>query len=155
MKSRISHGLAKDPKPESGMWMMAEEMNPDSLLLREGQEFTAYEYDPDTKGKRKRHIKLIKLYRHHALCMVNGRHMECFTYSELYTMKVAVCDKERIYNELPEEQKQAFDHCLDLGQVKEAREILVEHERSKRNESDHEISREQVVPGKLDHQTLP
>lgn len=84
-----------------------------------------------------------------------GRHMECFTYSELYTMKVAVCDKERIYNELPEEQKQAFDHCLDLGQVKEAREILVEHERSKRNESDHEISREQVVPGKLDHQTLP
>lgn len=40
-------------------------------------------------------------------------------------------DKERIYNELPEDQKQAFDHCLDLGQIKEAREILVGHRRDK------------------------
>lgn len=50
-------------------------------------------------------------------------------------------DKERIYNELPEDQKQAFDHCIDLGQVKEAREILVEYERSKWNEGSHKISR--------------
>lgn len=50
-------------------------------------------------------------------------------------------DPETIYNGLPEEQKQAFDHCIDLGQIKEAREILVEHERSKWNESSNEISR--------------
>ena len=142
MRVKIYHGPTKDPKPNSGEWMMAEEMNPGSLLLREGQEFTAYEHDPDSKGKRKKHIRIIKLYRHHALCRVNTRHMECFTYSELYTMKTAVCDKETIYNELPEEQKQAFDHCIDLGQMEEAREILAEHERKKRHESSYEISRE-------------
>ena len=51
-------------------------------------------------------------------------------------------DAETIYQELPEEQKQAFDHCIDCGQMKEARELLAEHERKKRYESNYEISRE-------------
>ena len=88
MRVKIYHGPTKDPKPNSGEWMMAEEMNPDSLCLKEGQVLAFPEHDPETAEKRKKHIKIIKFYRHHALCKVNGRHMECFTYSELYTMKV-------------------------------------------------------------------
>ena len=42
-------------------------------------------------------------------------------------------DKERIYNELPEDQKQAFDHCIDLGQIEEAGEILAGQERERKN----------------------
>lgn len=49
---------------------------------------------------------------------------------------------EEIYQNLSEEQKQAFDHCIDLGQIKEAGEILAGQEKGQRNnhESDNEIS---------------
>lgn len=87
MRNKIKHGDTRDPMPKDGRWMTAEEMTPGSLYLREGQEFTAYEHDPVTRNTRKRSIKITKLYKHHALCKVNGRHMECFTYNELYTLK--------------------------------------------------------------------
>lgn len=32
-------------------------------------------------------VKILKLYRHHALCRVNGRHNEAFTYAELEQAK--------------------------------------------------------------------
>ena len=53
---------------------------------------------------------------------------------------VAVRDSESIYREMPEEQKQAFDLCIDYGQMKEAREVLAEYERNNRDEGDNEIS---------------
>lgn len=68
--------------------MTMEEMNPGSLYLREGQVITVNEFDSDTRRNQKKYIQIIKLYRHHALCMVNGKHRESFTYNELYTMKV-------------------------------------------------------------------
>ncbi len=46
---------------------------------------------------------------------------------------MAVNDGEIIYQNLPEEQKQAFDYCIDLGQVKEAGEILAGQEREKKS----------------------
>lgn len=46
------------------------------------------------------------------------------------------------YCELTEEKKQAFDHCLDLGDMEAADAILVEHERGKEvgHEGGNEIS---------------
>lgn len=85
---RVKTGQIRDPKPENGRCMTSEEMNPGSLYLREGQEFFLLERDPITQLPRKKNIRIVKLYKHHALCRVNGRHLESFTYNELYLMKV-------------------------------------------------------------------
>lgn len=47
-----------------------------------------------------------------------------------------------VYQELTEEQKQAFDHNLDLGDIEAAKAILEEHESRKEveNEGDNEVS---------------
>lgn len=49
---------------------------------------------------------------------------------------------QTVYRELTEEKKQAFDHCLDLGDMEAADAILVEHERGKEveHEGGNEIS---------------
>lgn len=50
---------------------------------------------------------------------------------------------QTVYRELTEEKKQAFDHCLDLGDMEAADAILAEHERGKEVEHEgvNEISR--------------
>lgn len=132
MKARIDHGSTTDPG--NGIWKMADEITPTNLMLTVGQELKLYEHDPDTKfGIRRKYVKIVKLYRHHALCKVNGRHMESYTYNELYTMGMGADNTEEIYQNLPEEQKQAFDHCIDLGQIEEAGEILAGQERERKN----------------------
>lgn len=85
MKTKINHGIRKK-KYEN--WKTQEDMTPGSLLLKIGQEFRTFEHDPGTHQARRKHVKIIKLYRHHALCRVNGRHLESYTYNELYTMGV-------------------------------------------------------------------
>lgn len=132
MKTKIDHGNTRDP--QNGIWKTADEITPEGLMLVPGKELKLYEHDPGTKcGIRRKHVRIVKLYRHHALCKVNGRHMESYTYNELYTMGMGADNTEEIYQNLPEEQKQAFDHCIDLGQIKEAGKILERQEKKNRN----------------------
>lgn len=97
MKTKINHGIRKK-KYEN--WKTQEDMTPGSLLLKIGQEFRTFEHDPGTHQARRKHVKIIKLYRHHALCRVNGRHLESYTYNELYTMGVGG-SSERYRDDLP------------------------------------------------------
>lgn len=57
--------------------LFACDMNPHKMCLRIGQKLTL----PADEGKKTAVIK--KLYRNHALCLVNGRFMESYTYNEL------------------------------------------------------------------------
>ncbi len=129
---RVKTGQIRDPKPENGRCMTIEEMNPGSLYLREGQVFTLQERDPITQLPRKKNIRIVKLYEHHALCRVNGRYLESFTYSELYLMKAGVMRKfEEIYQDMTKDERQAFDFCMDWGDEKGAGDILAEHEKGR------------------------
>ena len=104
MKARIDHGSTTDPG--NGIWKMADEITPTNLMLTVGQELKLYEHDPDTKfGIRRKYVK----------------------------MGMGADNTEEIYQNLPEEQKQAFDHCIDLGQIEEAGEILAGQERERKN----------------------
>lgn len=99
MKARIDHGSTSDPS--NSIWKTADEITPANLMLAVGQELKLYEHDPDTKCEiRRKHVRIVKLYRHHELCRVNGRHLESYTYNELYTMGVGG-SSERYRDDLP------------------------------------------------------
>lgn len=68
------------------------DLTPAKLKLTTGD--TAYVFKraaPDERevGREKRvPVKILKLYRNHALCRVNGRYNEAFTYAELAQAKM-------------------------------------------------------------------
>lgn len=71
---------------KEGSSIKVKDLNPRSIHLYVGQILSAMYYDKDTGERRKRTIQIKKMYKHHALCKVNGRYNESYTYSELSTM---------------------------------------------------------------------
>ncbi len=65
------------------MRLFAKDMNHSKLGIRVGQTFEIVKVDKVNKQKRVKKAIVKKLYPKHALCIVNGRHRECFTYNEL------------------------------------------------------------------------
>lgn len=84
MKVRVSHGAVAVREP--AVQLMAEDMTPRRLHLYIGQMVDVLLKDENGNYKRKGTIEIRKLYKHHALCKVNGRWNESFTYNELSTM---------------------------------------------------------------------
>ena len=72
--------------------LRASDLTPAKLNLAIGD--TAYVYkeapmdEREIGRKRRVTVKVLKLYRNHALCRVNGRYNEAFTYAELAQAKV-------------------------------------------------------------------
>ena len=67
--------------------MYKESLNPRSLCLHEGQILKRRIKADNGQYPQTQTIKIVKLYQHHALCRVNGRHRESFTYNEMSQWK--------------------------------------------------------------------
>lgn len=73
---RVSVGF--DRKRRYDGRLHVSQMNPATLCIRIGQRITM---NDEENGKRTAVIK--KLYKNHALCLINGRFYESYTYNEL------------------------------------------------------------------------
>lgn len=82
MKNKISAGTVKEVK---GPRMTVDDMNPVRLCLYIGQLFQIVKTD-NHGNESKKNVQIKKFFKNHALCKVNGRTNECFTYNELATM---------------------------------------------------------------------
>lgn len=65
------------------MRLFAKDMNHRKLGIKVGQTFEIVKIDKVNRQKRVKKAIVKKLYPRHALCLVNGRFRECFTYNEL------------------------------------------------------------------------
>ncbi len=65
------------------MRLFAKDMNHKKLGIKVGQTFEIVKVDKANQQKWVKKAIVKKLYPRHALCLVNGRFRECFTYSEL------------------------------------------------------------------------
>lgn len=84
MKKKINHGIGRIREPE--IQLTDEDMTPGRLHLYIGKTIAVIFKDEHGNFRKKGTIEIRKLYRHHALCKVNGKWSECFTYNELSTM---------------------------------------------------------------------
>lgn len=72
--------------------LRASDLTPEKMNLAIGDTMYVYKETPmderEIGRKRRVPVKVLKLYRNHALCLVNGRYNEAFTYAELAQAKV-------------------------------------------------------------------
>lgn len=83
MKSRR---ITVGKEPYTDRKLTEHDMNPRSLKLYVGQILNVSFTDEKSGNRRKGFIQIKKLFEHHALCKVNGKFNECYTYNELSTM---------------------------------------------------------------------
>ena len=69
----------RDLSRETNM-LFVKDINNNALGLRVGQSFRVLSNDEDGRCK---NAVIKKLFQYHALCRVNGRFNECYTYNEL------------------------------------------------------------------------
>ncbi len=83
MKEKLIVGVTKEPKTD--IRLTAEDMTPVRLNLYKGQNISVL-FTDEEGNKKKGFVQIRKLYKHHALCKVNGRRNECYSYNELSTL---------------------------------------------------------------------